>query len=242
MVFDVNDALSEFSDLPEDALLAFAILTRREQTKLSKFYRENEDYSGWTLERDLVDTIKAFDEVHCLNLLDELGDPPTPQQRFAEYYQKFNQTAKKLTTKILIEYARANKPDLRTILVIEPAKKDGIRELVNSIKCKVNELDISLNKKDALMRKLNAFLMELDQERTRTESIFSFAVDLSRTANEVDKNIDPIRKTLERIFKFLDDSKSVAESLPAREKRLQLNSPDKQIEDQTGEFDDEIPF
>mgnify|MGYP003134900072 CR=1 FL=1 len=238
----IEDLLNEFRGLPDDPKLAFAVFCRRERERLDEFYENHPNHSGWNAERTMVDRIVGFQNVYGIDFLSEFENSPETDADYGRFFQKFSRKIDQLITMILLENARVAKDDaLRTVLIIEPAHKKAIRELIDQIKEKLDTLDIADNKREALARKLNAFLNELDQDRTRIEAMLLFAVELSRTTREVDKNINPITRTVERIFGFFDKSKTPNEALPAWEERAKINAPAKQIED-ASDVEDEIPF
>ncbi len=61
---------NEYIELPDDPEEAFAALQRRKYKSLEQAWEDNRNGS-WHLERQYVDTLLAFDEVHSLGILTE---------------------------------------------------------------------------------------------------------------------------------------------------------------------------
>jgi hypothetical protein len=115
------------------------------------------------VEREYVDAIIAFDEVYSLSLFDNHQDVPDGDSLFAVYYREFVRYCTKVTLKINLEAARRIKSSGSEIVVLDPASRSAIRQLIDAIRQNIDTLSITEEKRRTLFRKLNAFAAEIDQ-------------------------------------------------------------------------------
>ena len=83
---------NEYIELPDDPEEAFAALQRRKYKSLEQAWEDNRNGS-WHLERQYVDTLLAFDEVHSLGILTEFRNPPNGDREFNDFFQDFRRHA-----------------------------------------------------------------------------------------------------------------------------------------------------
>ncbi|MCJ2015864.1 hypothetical protein MKK84_00215 [Methylobacterium sp. E-065] len=235
------EAENEYLDLPDDSEEAFAVLHRRKFKELESRWENNEGGNNFYHERQYVDGLVAFDEVHNLGILTAFRDPPTNDRQFSDFFQDCRRVAEVSSQKILMEAARRLKTGASNIVVLDANARQGIHALIEAIREKLNGLSLSENKRESLFSKLNSFASELDRNRTRTEAFYAFAVDTARVAHEVNDEIKPLQQTIDRIFDWLDKAKKLKDALPPWQDRKKIEGPPKRIT-QSDELDDEIPF
>ena len=233
------DDENEFLTLPDDPEEAFAVLQKRKYRELEAIWQDGTNGS-WYAEREYVNVLLAFDEIHMLGLLDKFQSPPSGDTQFADYFQDFRRHVEAAKQKILMEAARRVKGSGTHIIVLDASSRAAIHRLIIAIRDRLNELDLPENKREALFNKLNAFASEVDRNRTRTEAIYAFAIDASRVAREVNKNINPIMDSLNRLFDFVDRAKKWKDALPPWSERGKIGGASKQLP--KPEVDDDVPF
>ena len=215
---------NEFLDLPDDPEVAFAVLQKRKLQALEDLW-ETKRTGGWYDERRFVDTLIAFDEVHDLGLLIAYRNPPNDDSAFAEFFQDFRRSAEISSQKILMEAARRLKTGSHQVVVLDAAAREAIHRLINAIREKLNELSLDERKRESLFSKLNEFASEIDRNRTRSESFFSFAVEIARATREVNDEIKPIQQTIDRILDWIEKAQKWKDTLPSWEERKKLKPP-----------------
>ena len=128
------------------------------------------------------------------------------------------------------------------IYVLTPAAKARIRTQIENIKTTLDDAEISDLKRQTLIQKLSAFAAEVEQDRTRLESLTSMYVEVKKEAKAAGKIVKPIEKLFDLVS---GGSKELWKALPEMKITARLNPPQKKIEHQKkGDFDldDEIPF
>jgi hypothetical protein len=240
-MFDENLDDNEYLDLPDDAEMAFAVLQQKKFKELEEFW-ESDRSGGWYQERRYVDTLVAFDEVHCLGILTAYQSPPNSDQEFASFFHDFRRQAEMASQKILIESARRRKSGAETVVVLDAAAREAIHAFVGAIRSKLNELALPEAKREALFNKLNAFAAEVDRNRTRTEAFYAFAVEAARAAREVNDEIKPLQETIDRVFDWIEKAKKLSDLLPPWSERRKIEGPQKRLLAPEQQLDDEIPF
>ena len=238
---DSGEFENEYLSLPDEPEIAFAALHRRKYREIEASWEENSQ-SGWYLERQYVDTLKAFDEIYDLNILDSFGRPPHTDNDFAEFFDDLRRSAEMYSLKILMEEARRQKGDLQGIVVFDAGARESIHKLIDAIRTKLNGLKIPEAKREALFNKLNAFAAEIDRNRTRTEAFFAFAVETARAARQVNDELKPIQQTIDRVLDWIEKARNISQALPPWEQRKRIEGPQKNTSGFHAELDDEFPF
>ena len=231
---------NEYFDLPDDPEVAFAVLQQRKFSALERIWADSNS-SSWYDERRYVDTLIAFDEVHDLGILTAFKSPPNSDRDFGVYFQDFRRTAEIASQKILMEAARPVKSGSNEVVVLDGKARAAIHQLISAIREKLNDLALPEKKRDALFNKLNEFAAEVDRNRTRPEAFFSFAVDFARATREVNDEIKPLQKTIDRVFDWIEKAQKWKDSLPTWEERRRIEGPRKKLPP-PNELDDDIPF
>lgn len=236
---------NEYLDLPDDPEEAFAVLQLRKFKKLEEAWEDNRN-GGWYMERQYVDHLTAFDEVHGLGLLTAFHNPPTGDNPFSNFFQDFRRHAEITSQKILMEAARRQKVNAENIVVLDATARQTIHTLIGAIRERLNEMTLPDDRRQSLFNKLNAFAAEVDRNRTRTEAFFAFAVEASRTARQVNDELKPLQQTIDRIFEWIEKAMKVKDALPPWGERKKIEPPKKGLpspeKSQSGDLDDEIPF
>jgi hypothetical protein len=231
---------NEYLDLPEDSELGFARLQRRKFKELEGYWEGNSGGS-WYRERQYVDTLVTFDEVHGLGILTAYQDPPARDQDFGEFFQDFQRVSEIASQKIMMESARRLKTGAERVIVLDTAAREAVHSLVGAIRSKLNELALPESKRESLFNKLNAFAAEVDRNRTRTEAFYVFAVETARTAREVHDELKPLQQTIDRVFDWIEKAKKWSDALPPWSERKKIEGPQRRLSPPT-DLDDEIPF
>ena len=232
---------NEYLDLPDDPEMAFAVLQRKKYAELEAILASIEG-GGWNAERRYVDTLIAFDEVHDLGILTAYRNPPNVDNEFGTFFQDFRRNAEIASQKIMMEAARRHKTGTQSIIVLDATARQTIHTLINAIREKLNELTLPERKRESLFAKLNGFAAEVDQNRTRTEAFNAFAVEMARTAREVNDELKPLQQTIDRIFDWIEKAKKWKDTLPLWEERKKIEGPLKRLPQPPEDFDDDIPF
>jgi hypothetical protein len=219
---------NEYLDLPDDPEEGFAVLQRRKYEELEALWQENRG-GGWYDERRYVDRLVAFDEVYDLGILTAYRNPPKSDDKFSDFFQDFRRHAEIASQKILMEAARRVKVGAHQIVVLDAAARQAIHALIEAIREKLNELTLSEAKRESLFNQLNSFAAELDRNRTRTEAFFAFAVELARTAREVNDEFKPLQQTIDRVFDWIDKAKKLIDALPPWSERRKIEGPQKRL-------------
>jgi len=238
---DEQPSENEYLDLPDDSELAFAILQQRKYAELEAIWNANEG-GAWYHERRYVDTLVASDEVHNLGILTAFRSPPNNDNEFGEFFHDFRRNAEIASQKIMMETARRHKTCETSIIVLDATARQTIHKLINAIREKLNQLTLPESKRDILFNKLNAFANEVDRNRTRTDAFYEFAVDTARTLREVHEEIEPIQKTIDRIFDWIEKAQKWKDLLPPWSERRRIEGPSKRLPSPQKELDDDIPF
>jgi hypothetical protein len=160
---------NEYIELPDDPEAAFAALQRRKYKFLEQAWEDNRNWSFYC-ERQHVDTLLAFDEVHSLGILTEFRNPPNNDSKFSDFFQDFRRHAEIASQKIMMEAARRMKTGASTIVILDAAARSAIHTLIEKIREKLNELKLPESKRDALFNKLNSFAAWLGRSALATGS------------------------------------------------------------------------
>ena len=158
--FDEN----EFLDLPDDAVLAFAILENRMSAKVDK----NLDSDGdpkYDQMMEYIETLNAFSEVHELGYLDGNYGNLENYQTLRNTFKLVRDTCRRISLKVKISSAKARKLGVIPIVILDSQQRQAIHLLIDALREKLNELDLAENKRDSLFAKLNAFSDEVDRNR-----------------------------------------------------------------------------
>lgn len=234
---------NEYLDLPDDPEEAFSALHRRKYKELEEMWENERSGSGWYHERRYVDTLIAFDEVHNLGIFTAYRNPPDRENEFGDFFQSFRRHAEIFSQKIMIEAARRVKAGVQQIVVLDATARQTIHTFINAIREKLNELTLSEKKRESLFNKLNTFAAEVDRNRTRPEAFYAFAIEVARTAREVNDEIKPVQHAIDRILDWLERAKKLTEALPPWNERRKIEGPPKQLpKPPIDDLDDDIPF
>jgi len=234
---------NEYIELPDDPEQAFAALQRRKYKSLEQAWEDNRNGSFYC-ERQYVDTLLAFDEVHSLGILTEFRNPPNNDSKFSDFFQDFRRHAEIASQKIMMEAARRMKTGASTIIILDAAARSAIHTLIEKIREKLNELKLPESKRDALFNKLNSFAAEIDRNRTRTEAFYAFALDVARTAREINDELKPLQQSIDRVLGWLDKASKWKDALPPWSERKKIEPPPKRLPkpELSDIIDDDIPF
>jgi len=236
---------NEYIELPDDPEEAFAALHRRKYKSLEQAWEDNRNGS-WYLERQYVDTLLAFDDVHSLGILTEFRNPPNNDLKFSDFFQDFRRHAEIASQKIMMEAARRMKTGASIIVILDAAARSAIHTLIEKIREKLNELKLPESKRDSLFNKLNSFASEVDRNRTRPDGFYAFAVDVARTAREINDEFKPLQQTIDRVFGWLDKASKWKDALPPWSDRKKIEPPPKRVPrpgpSDIDIIDDDIPF
>lgn len=238
---DEEPLVKEYLDLASDPEVAFAVLQDRKYKALEAIWEENRAGS-WHHERRYVDTLIAFDEVHGLGLLSAYRHPPGNDSDFSDFFHEFCRNAEIISQKILMEAARRLKEGAQDIIVLDAAARQAVHTLINAIREKLNGLTLPERKRESLFAKLNSFAAEVDRNRTRTEAFYAFAIDTARAAREVNDELEPLQKTIDRVFDWFEKAEKWRDALPPWGERRRIEGPPKRLPGPPPELDDEIPF
>lgn len=224
-------------------------MQRRKYAKLEEAWNNNEGNSTWYLERQYVDHLTAFDEVHALGLLIAFRNPPKGDNEFSNFFQDFRRHAEISSQKILMEAARRQKVNAENIIVLDATARQTIHTLIAAIRERLTEMVLPEELRQSLFNKLNTFASEVDRTRTRTEAFFAFAVQAARTSKHVNDELKPLQQTIDRIFDWIEKAKKLKDALPPWSERKQIEppkkalpSPDKPTRGGSRDLDDDIPF
>ncbi|MDW6022712.1 hypothetical protein SAZ10_13195 [Mesorhizobium sp. BAC0120] len=239
---------NEYLELPDDPEEAFAALHRKKFKALEASWENNN--SGWYLERQYVDTLIAFDEVHALGILTEFRNPPLKDDAFSGFFEAFRRHAEITSQKILMEAARRQKTNIETVVVLDATARQTIHTLIGAIRERLYTMELPEDRRQSLFNKLNAFASEVDRNRTKTEAFFAFAVEAAKVARQVDDELKPLQQTIDRIFEWIEKAKKLRDALPPWSERKQIEAPKKALPNPdkrrssgfSRSLDEDIPF
>lgn len=234
--------------LPGDPEEAFSLLELklRSQIPSHKEFMDFDEQRSFDFERaehqkQYVITLGAFANVYNLNVNVDFDN----LVQLEEY--EFINTFKAASVKIqLFAQMCAFKLNARKragstcIYVLNAASKARIRTQIDKIKVIIDESEISDLRRSALMSKLMNFAKEVEQDRTRLESLTSMYVEVKKEAKIAQKVIKPVEKLYDLVSA---GGKELWKALPEIKVTAHLNPPQKKITDQRDfDLDDEIPF
>lgn len=228
-----------YIDLPDDPDEAFIVFQTRKFEELQNVLR-NANINHWNNERNYILAIQAFDEVYDLKILSGIT-VPSINEDFAEFYTNTQGAIQKAVIKCQLERSRRVRGDKTDIVILNAEERKAIRQLIESIKERLDAISIPEEKRRSLFLKLNGFLSELDQNLTRTQAFRFFALEIARTAGAAAEEVKPLWERVDRVLDWLDKAKKWSESLPPWTERRKIEGP-KQKPPQPRELDDEIPF
>lgn len=245
----MTEVENEYLELPDDPEEGFAVLQRRKYAKLEEAWENNQSRS-WLPERQYVDHLTAFDEVHALGLLTAFQNPPSNDNQFGDFFQDFRRHAEIISQKILMEAARRQKVNAENIIVLDATARQTIHTLIAAIRQRLTEMALPEELRQSLFNKLNTFASEVDRSRTRTEAFFAFAVQAARTGKQVNDELKPIQQTIDRIFEWIEKATKLKDALPPWRERKQIEAPKKALPSPDHkpvdygrrDLDDEMPF
>ncbi len=235
----------DFSDLPANREMAFINLERQ----LKQAYEvscENDRqshrgqdgiYTGeYEPERNYVSAILAFlDELRLdIGAQDISAYSWDDGQEFMQSFSAFRQKVYYAVTRFKLRMVRTESGAAGTLLDIRSEYKVEISKLLTTIRKIVNQEISDENKKDRIHRKIAALQLEIDRERSTIDTLFSAALDFTRTIAECAENLTPLLDKAEQVKKLIWDNTRLPPSLPARHE-VGL------IEDRSDDSDDEIP-
>jgi hypothetical protein len=230
---------NEYLDLPDDPEEAFAVLQARKYKALEQVWESGS--GSWHHERQYVDHLLAFDEVHDLGILTSFRTPPAGDREFGDFFQDFRRHAEISSQKILMEAARRLKTGAQQIVVLDTASRQAIHALIDRIRERLNGLSLTESKRESLFNKLNAFTAEVDRNRTRPEAFYAFALEAARSAKEINEELKPLQQTIDRILDWLDKAKRLKYALPPWSQRKKIEEPPKRLPGRE-DVEDEVPF
>lgn len=238
---DVDQETNEYTNLPDDPEMGFAVLQKREYEALERTWQSAEG-STRLQEQRYIDTLIAYDDVHSLGVLTDYKGPRGKGVSFDQFFDKFRRHTEISAKKIKMEAARRLKIGAQTIVVLDATAREAIHALIVAIREKLNELALSESKRESLFNKLNAFAAEVDRNRTRTEAFLSFAVDVARTSRAVMEEIKPLQQIVDRVLDLIDQANEWHEVLPPWKDRKRIKGPPKRLAPPQQDLDDDIPF
>ena len=236
---------NEFASLPDDSEEAFAVLHRRRIRELDEAYEENR--GGIWMERAYVDCMISFDDVHGLDILLGLKDPPIPDRDFSPYFVAFRRHCEMTAMKVLMEAARRTKSGVNTVVHLSQPSKAAIHRLIGEIRTQIYAINISDELRHSLLTKLNAFAAEVDKTKTSTQALYAGMIEASRAIREASDELQPIFDRLDRISKWIEKADKIADKLLPWRERRQIEKPQGRIEDKRPnisgyDLDDDVPF
>ena len=107
-------------------------------------------------------------------------------------------------------------------------EKEEIRAKLNEIRRVVDASSLNMRKKNALFTRISRLAEEVDREGTKTDSFFSFAIDLAMTAGEMAEKAKPAVDEFKEILKIILNRRAEAEgvTLPRPDDYPKLPSPE----------------
>ena len=236
---------NEFASLPHDSEEAFAVLHRRKASELDRAYEDN--HGGRWMERAYVDCMISFDDVHGLNILEGMKNPPLRDNDFDEYFIKFRRVCEMSSMKVLMEAARREKAGISTVVYLSQPSKAAIHRLIGEIRAQIYTIRLTDELRCSLLAKLNAFSAEVDKDRTSTQALYAGMIEASRAVREATDELQPVFDRLDRISKWIEKADKIADKLLPWRERRQIEKSQKRIEDKSSaapnyDIDGDFPF
>ncbi|MCK2054753.1 hypothetical protein [Methylobacterium sp. 37f] len=239
------DEDNEFNTLPDNSEEAFAVLHKRKMKEVELAYEENR--GGRWMERAYVDCMISFDDVHGLDILSDLKNPPIEDRDFDPYFANFRRHCEMTAMKVLMEAARRTKSGVNTVVSLSHPSKAAIHRLIGEIRVQIYAINISDELRHSLLAKLNAFAAEVDKDKTSTQALYAGMIEASRAIREASDELQPVFDRLDRISKWIEKADKIADKLLPWRDRRQIEKPQARIEDKRSSrgspaFDDDVPF
>jgi hypothetical protein len=211
-----NDLFSlVLPDNPDVAFLKLETLFRKELEETDQDYSDYYQYMNKVLCAMDELQIKLFSEQKL----------PEPDSIDDNAFLLFTAEIDRFRTRVIIR----NSKQTKTYSVrLDTATKQKVRHLLNQIKEIVDKVELDDGKKESLYAKINSLEKEFNQDRTRLEVFGALVVETAGIVGAAAKKMEPARKLLESIAKFLGAAKSHEGVSP----QLPRHSDPKRIEPQ----------
>jgi hypothetical protein len=137
--------------------------------------------------------------------------------------------AEKEMSDLIDDYKNANsKTSPFGYAFLSTDEKEEIRTKLNEIRNVVDASSLSARKKNALFIRISRLAEEVDRDGTKTDSFFSFAIDLAMTAGEMAGKAKPAVDQFKDILKIILKRRAEAEgvALPKPDDYPKLPSPE----------------
>lgn len=232
--------------LPGDPEEAFSLLEMKLRSDIPSYkeFRDFDEQKSFDLERaehqkQYVITLGAFANVYNLDVNVDFDDLVILEEY--DFINSFKAASVKIQLYAQMCAFKLNarkRAGSTCIYVLSSAAKARIRTQIGKIKTILDEAEISDLKRQSLTNKLMAFSVEVEQDRTRLESLASMFVAVKNETKAVGKILEPV----EKLFDYVSGGgKELWKTLPEVKITARLNPPQEKITDQR-DLDDEIPF
>lgn len=192
------------------AFLAFEV------NALDTFKAEIEFVAYEAAARKYVASIKGF--VAEAEMDFGFYDPvPSNSLRFTDFYKAFehyvNQYRAALEARLAIMQASPNLSSSDVMLVLTADHKVQIHNRINQIRKIIEVAELPTDKKDAIYGKIAALSKEVDKEKTALGTTLVAILDISNIAGKAAKNVDPLTKKIETLYKLFSSAKEESDQL-----------------------------
>ena len=102
---------------------------------------------------------------------------------------------------------KRNKSLIHPTYIIPTAIKEEIHHHISKIRDCIETADLREDKKDVLFSRLNKFTLEVDKNRTKAEALGSLYIGTMKTIGDGAKELEPVIKSVERIYKAMSKAK-----------------------------------
>jgi hypothetical protein len=224
----------QLARLPDDPEMAFVEVVAIMDQWLIEARARNEPYH----ESHYAQTIKAFADEFNLEVPFR-GYQERQFKEWGDYWDRFLNDVRYAAARFQFRH-RAATPT-HSALTLNADRRNEIHGLIVKIRKVVAVLDVSEDKRDAIYGKLAALAREVDQSRTRPQTLMALTLEVAGTLGAAAEKLKPVARLVNRITSIVADQKDDDErqALPKPEERKQLSGPDESAKPKT---DDEIPF
>lgn len=227
----------DFAELPAEPEPAFVKLIDTLNSYLTRAHEEE-----WSIRaHEYVQIVLAFADEHQISLQIERT---YSSQNFGDWFVEFKNAVTYAQNRYRFRI-RSGVPTGVPTVPLNAEYRNEIHAMLDKIRKVVANLQISDRKREAIYSKIGALAIEVDKDRTRTDTLMELVLEGSATLGEAAENLEPAVKLIEKLTNVF--AKAKVESEPPALTGPNKGSGPKRI---TGpavaeppiDLDDEIPF
>lgn len=146
-----------------------------------------------------------------------LGRVPSNEQLFFEYFEKFSNEMygykAMLTARLALLGKSSGNLSSDVVISLTVDYKLQLHDRINQIRKIIEVAEFPTDKKDAIYGKIAALSKEIDKERTALGTALVAVLEISNVAGRATKNLGPLTKKIESLYKLLTSAKNESDQL-----------------------------